>query len=799
MCCGLVATAAAQTPILVTSLTDGNAGALRAALAAAASAPPPVTIELRIAGTYTLDTNRGSLPAVPAGTTIRPFNFAPGARFVVDARNFSVGLTGLRLPGAGARITAPLSVLLNNGSGVLVTGNDVALTDIEVEGGTAFGFRAENVSNLQVDRLAVRRANVGVSLRSCRNSRIGQAASGAAIQVSNSTAQGLLLQFCTDVAVEHFRVDDNNSSPPTPALLMQDNTRVSVGATTRRSSLSRNASGAKLERCVDCRLTGVDVLQSGQVAVWIDAGSDNTISHALVDRPGQIGVQLGNGTVRAVVGPSVIVTEPANGLGPCVATNNCTNARLVGIEAQRGSPGISAGQNTVDAVVEDCNLHHNYRGLHASRTTRLSVVRSRCDDNSLRGIELDAAVDTTVADSFLQRNAGPGFEAVNGSHRVVFGPGNTVTDNGFIGVSLRDCNDCRISGNPALRDNRGAGVELARSHRAVIADNVVTGNLGNGMWLLFDSNRATIGPGNLVQANLGNGIKIELCNDGLVVGNRLLDNLGSGVVIIEQASAANLGHRVLSTLIAGNRDLGITMRSTVPLFVDACTITDNYRGIDATATGLPPAIRIDSCILWNNWLDDYNPTTGVIASVNRSIVQRPPGTGNNSALDPRFVAAATGDFRLRADSPALNAANQARYRTLGIGARDCLGRDRFVDCAMDQGACEFQRITATQRPGPIADVALEWPPSSAGDLAVLVFSTAPPAGGFAPCSTFSWDAFTLQQFGPAALANVPAGGIVRFSQPLLVSSPVEVWAAGFRLDRQGTLAGSTGTVPLRLP
>ncbi len=785
--------ALAQTPIAVTSLVDGQPGSLRAALTAAAGQPIPAIVELQVAGACVLNPTLGSLPAIPAGAIVRAPGFTPGQRFTINAQNFTVGITALRATGAGARVTAPLTILVNTGAGVVVSANDVQFGDLEIVGGSSWSFRAASVSNLVVDRLVVRQGGVGVSLWTCTNSRLGNAALGRPVRATQCLAQPLQIQRCTDLTVECFEVEDNVGTVVVPGIHMQDNTRVRLGSPLRRSTLSRNSAGAKLERCVDCRVADVDILQSGQVGFWIDAGSGNQLAAALIDSPAQIGVQLSGNTAAPRVGPGVTIRNVAGSFGAGVAINNCSAPVLQSVHVQRCTPGVNAGQNTVNALIDGCHLQDCQRGLLGVRAPGMRVQNSRFEHNSVRGVELDACTDMVTTGSVFVNNFGPGLEAVNGSHRLVFGPGNTVEGNGFIGVSFRDSSDCTVRDNPSISHNAGVGVESARSRRLSIARNHIEGNLGSGIWLLFDSSSALVGPGNVVTGTFGSGIKIELCDAALVVGNHVHDNYGTGVVFIDQWTTANAGHVMRSTLVADNRDLGVMLRSGNPVSVQASTIVGNYRGLDATSgLAVPAQIDVDSSIIWGNWLDDYNNATmssGLVVA-QHSTVQFPAPGGNNNSLDPRFVDAVNGDYRLRSDSPMIDAANQPRYLTVPGLERDAQGGDRFVGCAVDRGACELQRIAVTSSQSSTADITLQWPGSAQGGLSILLFSKAQPTGGVLPCSTFTWDLFTFQQFAfteytPGIIATVPPGGRVQAAIPLLPGTVGPVWAGGFLFTNQG--------------
>lgn len=793
----------------VTSTVDGNPGALRAALEAAnqAAGNQPI-IELRVAGTYRLDPARGRLPLIAPGKalTLRAVGYGPNARLTIDGRGVGTSTNGLQIDGAGTRIEAPLTVLATQGPGVRVTANRVHLADVEIRGGSPWGLRVENVRDFTANHLTVDKAELGVSIQGCTNARLGRAANGDAVQASGCTVSGFRVTQCADVTVEQFAVNDNQGAGAIGIFLLDSN-RISLGTGGSRSSVSRNsAEGIRIEDCNDCTIRAVDILSTGTIGFRVLGGKRHTLTNALITGAGDMGVQIAGNADAITIGPTVEVAYPDGGLGACVSLANCTGVRLEQVDCHDGSPGVRAGQNTVRAVIEGSHIYRNYRGVFGVKANDLRIRGSRIENNADRGVLLDGCADAIVAGCTIINNHGPGFAVTNGSHRSIVGPANRVEGNGAAGISIRDSNESLVFDNKVVRGNLGSGITMTRSRRSTIRDNVVTANMGHGIWLFFDCNGSTVGPNNIVSGTFGAGVKIEVCDDNLVTGNQIVGNYGVGLSFIDQSTLANAGHVVRSCLIADNQNIGVVMRDGNPLTIELTTITGNWRGLHGSA-GLRPHVlmQVDSSILWGNRLDDYNNATtisGVIAPQN-SIVQDPPGTGSNSARDPRFRDPGAGDYRLRVDSPAIGAANPSRYAGLNLDARDCGGGDRTVECAVDLGAHELQRIEVAPRAGTsLADFTLRWPRSTSGWTSILLVSLTPPGPGpfLSSCSTLMPDAFTSQQYWLAGqntgvLVTVPPSGVVQGTIDLGLpptQGPWPVWAAAFAFSAQGGLQGATG-------
>ncbi len=98
------------------------------------------------------------------------------------------------------------------------------------------------------------------------------------------------------------------------------------------------------------------------------------------------------------------------------------------------------------------------------------------------------------------------------------------------------------------------------------------------------------------------------------------------------------------------------------------------------------AINISNCVIWGNSLNFYNANAGIsncIIEGGYNLCNNCPN-GNGNA-NPLFVNTATGDLRLQACSPAINAGNDANNST----TTDLAGNNRKVG-TIDMGAYEYQ-------------------------------------------------------------------------------------------------------------
>lgn len=204
----------------------------------------------------------------------------------------------------------------------------------------------------------------------------------------------------------------------------------------------------------------------------------------------------------------------------------------------------------------------------------------------------------------------------------------------------------------------------------------------------------------------GGGLSVEACA-GVELENCVLrENVadyGGALFLYEQANV-----RVAGTLLASNHALvdagALYVAYSYPTFAN-CTIVANrihnqahpYQATCAVASFVAKP-RFTHCIVWGNAPDVVYQHQQMFAakawSTRRCDVEAWPGGGDTFALDPRFVAPASGDWRLSFASPCIDAATRldasARPPAFDLAglARELDG-DLDTDARLDLGAHEF--------------------------------------------------------------------------------------------------------------
>jgi hypothetical protein len=239
--------------------------------------------------------------------------------------------------------------------------------------------------------------------------------------------------------------------------------------------------------------------------------------------------------------------------------------------------------------------------------------------------------------------------------------------------------------------------------------------LGGGMYIPYNSTADIVQSEftENIARNSGGGVytagwpvNISNCR---FIGNSASSSAGQGGGLYS-SSDAQLTGCMFRLNSASKNGGGIYNSSSTPTLVN-CTVVGNYAAANGGALYNSSCYpRLTNCIVWDNTGPSAIFPSGSSLTPKYSCIQGGwAGSGNISA-DPRFVDAAGGDLRLRADSPCIDAGSNAAVPA-GI-TTDVNSAPRFADAPeaddcryatgtcgsapiVDMGACEFVPGTRT--------------------------------------------------------------------------------------------------------
>jgi hypothetical protein len=406
-------------------------------------------------------------------------------------------------------------------------------------------------------------------------------------------------------------------------------------------------------------------------------------------------VVVANGTYNTdvdIASKSITLRSASNLPAFCVI--NCTGA--IGVNV------IGAGENSVvrgflirnglrgvevnagaSASIENCIIqNHSIGGMFLNGeevTVRNTIIRNNATSNAGAGVLIGQG-DVTLRNCDFVDNAVTGFNAFGGGVHVGADVSLTIVD-------------CEFTGNTAIGSNLGRGGALYASGGATLPPITI-------MNTVFDDNEAS---------ERGGGLYVEFRN--LVLGAVEVTNnvaeAGGGMFLENSGGAAN-SHLISNALIANNQATngsggGIRHSEDSTLTVTNATIMANTSSGAAgggVANGPNSTATFTNCIVGGSSPDDFAGAGTTIVTYS-NVEDGFAGEGNISTL-PLFANAATGDYRLAAGSPCIDAGNTLVFTG---PAMDLDGGARIVDDpdtintgfalangAIDMGAYEAQLV-----------------------------------------------------------------------------------------------------------
>jgi hypothetical protein len=411
------------------------------------------------------------------------------------------------------------------------------------------------------------------------------------------------------------------------------------------------------------------------------------------------------------------------------------------------------------------------------------------------GINLEGASWIVIEGFTVVGMPRTGIRSVTNAHVTI--RRNVGDSNGRWGILTGFSDDLLIEDNEMSRSVAEHGIYVGNSgDRPVIRRNHVWGNSGNGIHMNGDLSQGGDGiiTGAVVEANVihgngrtgGSGINGDGVQGSRIVNNILYDNHASGISLYQIDGGApsrnNLvAHNTIVQAADGRWAINIQDGSTGNRVVNNILLTlHTFRG----------AISISSDSL-SGFVSDANAVTarftlnGGDSVLTLAAWRTATGQDQHSfASTPAalFADAAGGDYHLRADAPARDAATVATNVTT-----DFDGKPRPVGPAADIGADEWGDVVMPPPPPPP-------PPPVKVDLVVSALSN-PPA------SVRRGGHFTITDTVTNAGGTAATASMTRY---YLSADPVKS-AADRALDKRRQVpalaagAASTGSVSVIVP
>lgn len=457
------------------------------------------------------------------------------------------------------------------------------------------------------------------------------------------------------------------------------------------------------------------------------SGCQFTGNSALLGDGGAVFVTLGLSKVPGPGKPSLVgCVFDANGAGRggAIYAGEQTLASLSECTLTGGSADLGGGlfSDGSGPMLTDCLLEYNMASVAGGAVYARdpsSPVLSGCTLTENTAPEGGAVYCTAAASPSLDGCVLSGNGATRGG--ALYNSGATPALNGcsVLGSNAEAeggaiynvqgssvMTDCTFTGNEAtfggVLFSTGAGASAVFEQCTLSTNHAVNGGSGicNEMSSLLDLRGCTVrdNTGNATMAgsallSIGGLAEVTSCT---FTGNQA-GSTGAAISVVSSGSQITLTNALLAGNGAGPAIALVGPSGPNSVAVTNCTIT--MPGGQAALAGDAGQIAVTNSIIWNS---SIGPASGL--TIDYSDVQGGfPGEGNID-LDPRFVDAAAGDYRLLPDSPCIDFGNNGAVPT--EVTTDLAGKPRFVDDPeapdggkgsgplVDMGAYEYQSLSS---------------------------------------------------------------------------------------------------------
>jgi spore coat protein CotH len=411
-------------------------------------------------------------------------------------------------------------------------------------------------------------------------------------------------------------------------------------------------------------------LRNGNDGIHVWSGTV-TVAHTIIQDMAEQGLEIAGGTV--LVSATQIMTAQQG----VKVDNGIAQATDVHI-AHIGGEGLFIEREGVvtftDSIIEDCLQP----GVQIGRGS-LWLFHNLIRDIQADGVRVEEGAVSIVSNT-VHTTLADGLD-VSGAHIV----GNLIYDTAERGIYVHVYSDALTMTNNVIHDTGSDGIRAVgdltvavqgntvysaggdgidvRGGVVTIAHNRVSGCADNGV-------RADAGDGNVdIEANwvLSNGIGVAVHSlVGGVAGSGIFsitnNMIGDHITASIELTGTGAGFVAHNTLVGNGLCDGLVILGPLTATVVNNIVVSHSTGITATAEAV---LSVSHTLLWDN-SDD--PISGTLAL----------------SLFPSFVAPARQNYRLRVDSPAIDAGIEVGLTT------DVDGDPRPVGGSPDIGADEFR-------------------------------------------------------------------------------------------------------------
>jgi uncharacterized repeat protein (TIGR01451 family) len=471
---------------------------------------------------------------------------------------------------------------------------------------------------------------------------------------------------------------------------------------------------------------------NGEVGLQIDGGSGTIVSNNYIGTSLAGTSAIGNGTGVSIDSAS------GNTIGTTTAGNLITGNNGLGISISSADDTIVRNNNVGLAADGDTGIGNAVHGIWVDNSTNVDIGGVNAGEgnvisfNGQDGIAMDTVTNSRIYGNTIglnatgtaaRGNAGMGvtvFQSTNVTVGTTGGGRNVISGNSFGGIAIPDGSGHTIENNlvgtnaagTAAEGNLGIGIEIISSDNNTVRSNVLSGNDGHGIEVVFGST------GTIIHSNI-----IGLSADQ----STALANGADGVNVCDGAANTTVGSVALGgNVISGNTENGIGVEPTALLgntWAANSIYGNTLLGIDLLRDGATPNDGDDVDTGANN-IQNFPTLVSAVTTGSASQIRGTINTTANTSITVHAYSSPTnegeGQTYLGATTFTTDGSGNATW--LINGTASTVGHFATTTATAPDGSSEFSGVQVVNAVPIVQFSAATYPVGEAGGFVTITVS-----------------------------------------------------------------------------
>ncbi len=374
--------------------------------------------------------------------------------------------------------------------------------------------------------------------------------------------------------------------------------------------------GIYLSSANNCNIID-NTISNNFIGIYIQNSYTNTVSINKIENNGWVGICMDNANSNYITNDNEItgnvegiyLVNTAN--GNIITGNNIHHNFNAGINILNSSSGNNISGNyaisqngLIGILIRDSNTNsvsgntiqtNGWAGMALDNADYNLINGSNNISGNLEGLNITNSIGNTITGNTISGNTNIGISIINNSLGNYITYNNAISNNGIIGVFMRDSESNIVTGN-YIQGNGWVGLCFDNATvNTINGSNNISGNL-EGLYIVNNSNSNTLS-GNNIHDNQDTGIYIDGSTGNQITSNTAISNNGVVGVLFRNAN----GNTISGNAIEDNNFASIALDNADNNNINGLnTISGSQMGI-YVVNGSNANTITDNTLQYNTW------------------------------------------------------------------------------------------------------------------------------------------------------------------------------------------------------